>query len=57
MSSKENYFPNNTDISVVNDIIYTDYMFLAHTGVLPDDLNSSECVSETDAENTYEPPF
>lgn len=57
MTSKENYFPPNTDINTVNDTLYTDYSFLDSHREPERELLGSECDSASETEISLEPPF
>ena len=57
MSDKENYFPPNTDISVINDTIYTDYGFLCHSEDTDDVFNDTTNPMYSEETSYLEPPF
>ena len=57
MSNKEDYFPPNTEQSVINDTLCTDYGFLTSLDALGSLYNKNQYTSEGAIEVPLEPPF
>ena len=57
MSSREDYFPDNTSIDVINDTIYTDYGFLADIKHVGGYLNDKSNKDSKEEDKFSEPPF
>ena len=57
MSDKDGYFPPNTEQSVINDTLYTDYVFLTSLDALGSLYNKNQYTSEGAIEVPLEPPF
>ena len=57
MSDKEGYFPPNTEQSVINDTLYTDYGFLTSLDAVGSLYNKNQYNNEGKIEIPSETPF